>query len=46
MNRSEIQSWFRNYGSWIIAVFHIVGALGFLLLDGSWSSDFVMQIGG
>lgn len=42
MNRAEIQSWFRNYGSWVIAVFHLVGALGFLLLDGPRSSDFAM----
>ena len=39
MNRAEVKSWFKNYGSWVIAVFHFVGIL---LLGGSWSSDFVM----
>ena len=39
MNRAEVKSWFKNYGSWIIAVFHFVGIL---LLGGPWSSDFVM----
>jgi putative membrane protein len=39
MNRAEVQSWFKNYGSWVIAVFHFVGIL---LLGGPWSSDFVM----
>ena len=39
MNRAEVKSWFKNYGSWVIAVFHFVGIL---LLGGPWSSDFVM----
>jgi|TARA_B110000259_G_scaffold80488_1_gene94241 putative membrane protein len=39
MNRAEVQSWFKNYGSWVIAVFHLVGIL---LLGGPWSPDFVM----
>ena len=39
MNRAEVKSWFKNYGSWVIAVFHFVGLL---LLGGPWSSDFVM----
>ena len=39
MNRAEVKSWFKNYGSWVIAVFHLVGIL---LLGGPWSSDFVM----
>ena len=39
MNRAEVKSWFKNYGSWVIAVFHFVGIL---LLGGPWSPDFVM----
>ena len=39
MNRADVKSWFKNYGSWVIAVFHFVVIL---LLGGPWSSDFVM----